>query len=315
MELPLSKEDTVTMNILQEAQAAKVKPVFSFFALQGKKTDKGYSFEADSKKEFFLVRAVGSRATRLTQVAESLQGVPQASRDVLEQYAFQSRDYENELGAQTLCKLLSDLTAAADVQKLNEKPTVWTANWVEVGWPVGDNLLKKDGSELWFQTSLRDLSGQVVNVWMNEKSALSLSRFADKEKFLESVSQGNQLFPIMSAVKVVREIKSSKDSGDASQLADDRPVKQRVSLVVVHAADQPWSEAPSKAALEMIPMIRDLRDDTSAILPAGLDMVETSPHYAFTISCTSVVGGSKFFLPCQTLWHWSDCRRTPRQLA
>ena len=141
----------------------------------------------------------------------------------------------------------------------------------------------------------------MVNVWMNEKSALSLSRFADKEKFLESVSQGNQLFPIMSAVKVVREIKSSKDSGDASQLADDRPVKQRVSLVVVHAADQPWSEAPSKAALEMIPMIRDLRDDTSAILPAGLRMVETTPHYAFTVACTSTVDGSKCFLPCQKI--------------
>ena len=37
MELPLSIGDTVTMNILQEAQAAKVKPVFSFFALRGKK--------------------------------------------------------------------------------------------------------------------------------------------------------------------------------------------------------------------------------------------------------------------------------------
>ena len=94
------------------------------------------------------MRAVGSRATRLTQVVESLQGVPQASRDVLEQYAFQSRDYENELGAQTLCKLLSDLAATTDVQKLNEKPTVWAANWVEVGWPVGDNLLKKEGSKL-----------------------------------------------------------------------------------------------------------------------------------------------------------------------
>ena len=102
----------------------------------------------------------------------------------------------------------------------------------------------------------------------------------------------------MSAVKVVREIKSPKDSGDASQLADDGPAKQRVSLVVVHAADQPWSEAPSKAALEMIPMIRDLRDDTSAILPAGLRMVETTPHYAFIVACTSIVDGSKCFLPC-----------------
>ena len=131
------------------------------------------------------MRTVGSRATRFTQVVESLQGVPQASRDVLDQYALQGRDYENELGGQTLCKLLSDLTVTTDVQKLNEKPTVWAANWVEVGWPVGDNLLKKDGSELFFQTSLRDLSGQVVNVWMNEKSASSLSRFVDKENFLE----------------------------------------------------------------------------------------------------------------------------------
>ena len=126
--------------------------------------------------------------------------------------------------------------------------------------------------------------------------------------------RGDQLFPILSAVKVVREIKSSKDSGDASQLADDRPVKQRVSLVVVHAADQPWSEAPSKAALEMIPMIRDLRDDTSAILPAGLRMVETTPHYAFTVACTSTVDGSKCFLPCQKIWCWSDRQRIQTQL-
>ena len=42
MDLPLSKEDAVAMNILREAQAVKVKPVFSFFALRGEKTDKGY---------------------------------------------------------------------------------------------------------------------------------------------------------------------------------------------------------------------------------------------------------------------------------
>ena len=87
------------------------------------------------------MRAVSPRATRLTQVAESLQGVPQALCDRLEQYAFQGRDYQNELGAQTLCKLLSDLAGTTDVQKLNEKPTLWQANWIEVGWPVSDNLL------------------------------------------------------------------------------------------------------------------------------------------------------------------------------
>ena len=55
----------------------------------------------------------------------------------------------------------------------------------------------------------------------------------------------------------------------------------------------------SKAALEMIPMIRDLRDDTSAILPAALHMVETTPHYAFRMACISTADGSKCFLPCQ----------------
>ena len=61
---------------------------------------------------------------------------------------FKAEITKTSLVRRPFCKLLSDLAAAADVQKLNEKPTVWTANRVEVGWPVGDNLLKKDGSEL-----------------------------------------------------------------------------------------------------------------------------------------------------------------------
>ena len=137
------------MDILREAKASKIKQVFSFFALQGKKTDKGYSFETDSKKEFFLVKAVGSRAERLTKVAQSLQEVPEEERDVLQQTSFDDRDYENEPGAQTLCKLLSDLAAATDVAKLNEKPTLWQANWVEVGWPKGETLLTKEGTRFW----------------------------------------------------------------------------------------------------------------------------------------------------------------------
>ena len=109
-------------------------------------------------------------------------------RDALEQSSFETRDYENEVGAQTLCKLLSDLAVTIDVQNLNEKTTRWQANWVEVGWPEGDTLLKKDGSQLWFQTTLRDLSGQAVNVRMNQKSASALSRLADKDAFIENLS-------------------------------------------------------------------------------------------------------------------------------
>ena len=133
------------------------------------------------------MEAVDDRAKRLTQVAETLQAIPQEKRDILQQSSFGSRDYENEPGAQTLCKLLSDLAATTDLQTLNENPMLWQANWVEVGPPIGENFLKKDGSQLWFQTSLRDVSGQVVNVWMNEKSALSLSGLDDKEAFSPNI--------------------------------------------------------------------------------------------------------------------------------
>ena len=308
MNLPLNKADTATMNILQQAKACELKQVLSFFALQGKKTDKGYSFEADSAKDFFIAHAVGSKAERLTQVIASLQAVPKEQRDVL---TYSRRDYENEPATQTLCKLLSDLSATTNIQKHNEKTTLWQANWVEVGWPEGDTLLKKDGSQLWFQTSLRDISGQVVKVWMNEKSALLLSGLTDKETFIESFTEGNQIFPIMSTVKITREIKSSsekpagKDSTDIANCglspAGDKTAQNMVNLVIVHATDQPWSEAPTKAALEMIPLIRDLQDDTSCILPAALHMVETSSQYAFIVPSPSIADSQKIFLPCQKL--------------
>ena len=104
-------------------------------------------------------------------------------------------------------------------------------------------MLTKEGSRLWFQTSLRDLSGQVVNAWMDEKSALSLSRLPDKEAFIESFKEGNQLFPIMSTVKVIREVKSSQDASAVSQLADAKQTQKFVNLIIVHATDQPWNEA------------------------------------------------------------------------
>ena len=120
MNLPLSKENAATMDILREAQASQIKQVFSFFALQGKKTNTGYSFEADSQKEFFLVKAVGSRAERLTEVAESLQAVPEKMRDVLQQTSFDNRDYENEPGSQTFASccpiLLSSQTSRSSTK-------------------------------------------------------------------------------------------------------------------------------------------------------------------------------------------------------
>ena len=291
-DLPLSKDDCATFDTLRKA--AEAKQCLSLFALQGKHSNKGFSFEADSKKEFFVFPAVGKRADALAEVAEELLKIPKDKRDVLEQATYEARDYEHEPGQQTMCKLLQDLANTTDVHGLNEKPTLWNANWVEVERPQGENLLKKDGSSLWFQVSLRDLSGQVTGVWMNEKSALSLSGLENKDEFIESLSSGNQVFPVMSAVKVIRESRTtSSENGSSTQAS-----KMNVNLVVVSAIAQPFDEAPSNSALEMIPLMKDHKDDTSAILPAALDMVDTSKHYALTVRLKAH-DGSTIQLPCQ----------------
>jgi hypothetical protein len=299
-DLPRGQADDAMIDILRSLPASAVKEPYTFFALQGKQADKGYAFEADSKKEFFFVKAAGAKANGLVAIAESLHATPQEMRHVLMQASHSKRDYAEEPGSHVLCKLLSDLSTSSQIQPLNENTTVWQTNWTEVAWPTGDTLVKKDGSELWFQTSLRDLSGQVERVWMGEKAALSLSQLADKNAFLEANNEGKQLFPIMSSVKVIRdlrEVQPSENTGDVSQLASTKSV----NLVIVQAEDQPLHEAPTKATLELIPMLRDLKDDTSAIMPAGLHMVESSPHYAFTVTCTSPADGSKVVIPCQKI--------------
>ena len=54
---PPNKATKATIDILRTTDA------LSFFALQGKKTDLGFNIE--SSKDFFVVKAVGERATRL----------------------------------------------------------------------------------------------------------------------------------------------------------------------------------------------------------------------------------------------------------
>jgi len=299
---PPSPEDNAMIDILRSLGDGTVTHTpYTFFALQGRQADTGYMIEADRNKNFFFEKAVGDKATRLVNKNSDLRAAPQELRDIVQHATQTRRDYEAEPGTQSFCKLLSDLSLHSDIQKLNEKPTVWQTNWTEVAWPTGETLVKKDGSALWFQTSLRDLSGQVEKVWMGEKAALTLSQLSNKDAFLAANSEGKQLFPIMASVKVVRQLRDAQppeeDTGDVLQLASTKSI----SLVIVQALDQALDEAPTKATLELIPMLRDFKDDTSAILPAGLHMVESSPHYAFTVTCTTLGDGSKVVIPCQKI--------------
>ena len=292
MDVPVRGHDTATTNILQEV--AGKDQALTLFAIRGQKAEKGYVLQ--TCQDFFVVQAIGARAQALATVAATLHDTPTESRDILEQYQGEQRDYESEQGVEMVCKLLSDLTIPSEVAPLNASTTLWQVNWVEVAWPPpGVELLTKKGDRLWFQTCIRDATGQVPYIWMNEKSALTLAQLKTKEQFMSEHAAGKQLFPAVAAVKVLRSVPDtlSLDSDDA-HVSD----AGRVNMTIVHANDQPLDESPTRATLNLLPLLRNIKDDTASLMPAGLHMVNTSTQYAFVVNCKSA-SGVVMSIPCQ----------------
>ena len=123
----------------------------------------------------------------LTAKGSELIATPQEEKETLQkQFSPENlRDYGNEQGSETLCGLLRNMDENKDIVKsIDESPTLWQGNWMEVTWPSGPELLTKDQTRLWFKTTLRDVSGSKMDVWMTEQSALALSGLADKDHFL-----------------------------------------------------------------------------------------------------------------------------------
>ncbi len=253
---------------------------------------------------------MGERAARLKDVSATLLQTTQEERACLPVHAGSGgkRDYALQPGKESLCKIMDGLSGMTDLRELEGGVTLWQLNWVEVSWPVDDNILTKDGSRLWFKTTLRDISGSTKEAWMSEGPALALAQLSTKEEFLAAHSLRKSLFPSMASVKVVRKALKSGDRSDDTQLAAASQVSEigagdarRIHMTVVHAGDQQFDEAPTRATLELIPFLDALKDDTSSILPAALDMVKTSQHYAFQVFYPGEEDAAKTGVPCQKI--------------
>ena len=116
--------------------------------------------------------------------------------------------------------------------------------------------------------------------------------------FIEAHAQHTSLFPTVASAKVVRKALMSDKISGASQLAAGGQHRD-VNMVIVHAADQPFGEAPTQATMRVIPFLDHLAQDTSSILPSPIHMVQQSSQYAMQVVYNSDKSAEEVVMPCQ----------------
>ena len=96
---------------------------------------------------------------------------------------------------------------------------------------------------------------------------------------------------------VRKALKSDEISGASQPAAEGQ--KRDVNMVIVHAADQPFGEAPTQATMRVIPFLDHLAQDTSSILPSPIHMVQQSSQYAMQVVYKSDKSAEEVVMPCQ----------------
>ena len=86
------------------------------------------------------------------------------------------------------------------------------------------------------------MHGSKDDVWMDEKSALKLSNLENKDAFIKTWDSGDQTFPILASVKVVRTMDHSSGASQPAY-ADE---KRSARFVIVEAKEQPLDEPQSR---------------------------------------------------------------------
>ena len=267
----------------------------SFFAIQCKISKDGPDF--GSSKDFFALESKGPKAEQLKDEQPKLALMAPDTRETITSFSpGERKDYTQEQGIQVFVAHLSELQLPThDIGDA----TIWSIHWCQVTMPGYnmESITTKDGSRLWFQTSVRDLTGILTRVWMNEESALALSRLPDKNSFIKAWQDGDVVFPLMSAIKILRTVREASDDSQtpASQSNDSK--KSFVNYQIVEACDQPLDEAPTQATLPLVAMLKQSFGDTASIVPAALHQIATTPTYAFEI--TYDAEPKPIVLPCQ----------------
>ena len=221
---------------------------------------------------------------------------------VLETAIGSGRNYKDEMGRETFCKMLMSMTSKTNIRSIDEEDTLWQLNWAEISWPEGSesDLCTKDGSRLFFLTDVRDITGMAPRVRVNEASALELAQVSSKEEFLAQHAAGKQTFPVIATVKILREVVKQKDAGGGGSHSAQES-REYINFTVVNALDQPLQERPTQATLDLLPLMPHVDHDSACILPSALHMVKACSHYAFQVRAPCGADTPPLMIPCQKI--------------
>ena len=278
-----NKLKTMTVNMFtQEAQAEAQQAIaqqymtqrvpVTFLQLAGAKDDEGkFSFQSAYKGWFMLEANVhqpqSEKAQYLKQQAETL--LANEETDGFDQKAFQKTDFTLLSATETSVNLFKSLPRCdSGIPSLDCQQSLWQINWLRVHEPaLGQTLWNKSGQKLWFLISFRDATDQ-HSLYITEEAALKLSGCVSVQEFVAAHDAGTLWFPLVSSVKIVRRRNTDTFQFDA---------------VIVDAGDQNLKEPPTVASLPLVNMLAARMEDGNVFLPAALNMISKSVHYAMCV--------------------------------
>ena len=139
--------------------------------------------------------------------------------------------------------------------------------YVSVPGPA-DRITTNKGDRIFLQNiKIMDATGSAT-VAVREKAALALSGLDTKELFEKAQTTNNISFPVLASIRV--HVTKQKDS-DTSKSQDGGAVEPTfLNAVVVEAEDQAIDEMPTKALLELKPILQKLALSTEELKVATL---------------------------------------------
>ena len=252
--------------------------------------------EFKSSQSFFWEIASGTYAklTRLQMEANEMVAAPSSLIAKEWQPTQRARDFAAEAAVHAVCGWIAALLrpSADGGAKEPTEPIpegtddVFQINhcFVDVPGP-GEQLLTKDGDRLWLQNiRVMDTTGSFT-VAIREKAALALSGYQSRDAFQEANANDNVSFPVLASVRIHFARRKTLHESPTQEGGATEPAS--LTAVMVEAEDQDMEMMPTRALLELQPILKSLALSTQELVITCLKDIEVLPHVGM------VVGGVK----------------------